>query len=111
MCIRDRFKYVNSDSTPEFYKFILKGRLRELITAKSFLIFLWGNSLELYTEAVYTENKINLENKNTVFIKNKNTAEIWNLILDRLKERYSSTNLQVEFNLGIIFNIKYPSSI
>ena len=62
------FKYVNSDSTPEFYKFILKGRLRELITAKSFLIFLWGNSLELYTEAVYTENKINLENKNTVFI-------------------------------------------
>jgi len=33
------FKYVNSDSTPEFYKFILKGRLRELITAKSFLIF------------------------------------------------------------------------
>jgi len=92
------FKYVNSDSTPEFYKFILKGRLRELITAKSFLIFLWGNSLELYTEAVYTENKINLENKNTVFIKDKNTAEIWNLILDRLKERYSSTNLQVEFN-------------
>ena len=92
------FKYVNSDSTPEFYKFILKGRLRELITAKSFLIFLWGNSLELYTEAVYTENKINLENKNTVFIKDKNTTEIWNLILDRLKERYSSTNLQVEFN-------------
>jgi len=92
------FKYANSDSTPEFYKFILKGRLRELITAKSFLIFLWGNSLELYTEAIYTENKINLENKNTVFIKDKNTAEIWNLILDRLKERYSSTNLQVEFN-------------
>jgi len=72
--------------------------LRELITAKSFLIFLWGNSLELYTEAVYTENKINLENKNTIFIKDKNTTEIWNLILDRLKERYSSTNLQVEFN-------------
>ena len=92
------FKYVNSDSTPEFYKFILKGRLRELITAKSFLIFLWGNSLEIYTEAVYTENKINLENKNTVFIKDKDNKEIWNLILDRLKERYSSTNLQVEFN-------------
>ena len=46
------FKYVNSDSTPDFYKFILKGRLRELITAKSFLIFIWGNSLELYTESV-----------------------------------------------------------
>ena len=92
------FKYVNSDSTPEFYRFILKGRLRELITAKSFLIFLWGDSLELYTEAVYTENKINLENKNTVFIKDKNTIEIWNLIFDRLKERYSLTNLQVEFN-------------
>ena len=91
------FKYVNSDSTPEFYKFILKGRLRELITAKSFLIFLWGNSLELYTEAVYTE-KINLENKNTVVIKDKNTLEIWNLIFERLKERYNLTNLQVEFN-------------
>jgi len=92
------FKYVNSDSTPEFYKFILKGRLRELITAKSFLIFLWGNSIEIYTEAIYTENKINFENNNTVFIKDKSTIEIWNLIFNRLKERYSSTNLEVEFN-------------
>ena len=92
------FKYVNSDSTPEFYKFILKGRLRELITAKSFLIFLWGNSLELYTEAIYTENKVNLENKNTVFIKDKNTIEIWDIILKRLKKRYNSTSLDLEFN-------------
>ena len=89
------FKYVNSDLTPEFYKFILKGRLRELITAKSFLIFLWGNSLELYTEAVYTENKFFLENKNTVFIKDKNTIEIWNLILDRLKEPSTYAGLSV----------------
>ena len=36
------FKYVNSDSTPEFYKFILKGRLRELITAKIFSNFHMG---------------------------------------------------------------------
>ncbi len=94
------FKYVNSDSTPEFYKFILKGRLRELITAKSFLIFLWGNSLDLYSEAIYTEDKINIENKdtNTIFIKNKNTIEIWDLILERLSKRYNSTNLDVEFN-------------
>lgn len=94
------FKYVNSDSTPEFYKFILKGRLRELITAKSFLIFLWGNSLDLYSEAIYTENKINIENKNTntIFIKDKNTLEIWDLILDRLSKRYASTNFDVEFN-------------
>ena len=94
------FKYVNSESTPEFYKFILKGRLRELITAKSFLIFLWGNSLDLYTEAIYSENKINLENKNTntIFIKEKNNLEIWNLILNRLKERYKSTNLDIDFN-------------
>ncbi len=94
------FKYVNSDSTPEFYKFILKGRLRELITAKSFLIFLWGNSLDLYSEAIYTEKKINLENKdsNTIFIKNKNTFEIWDLILERLSKRYNSTNLDVDFN-------------
>ena len=94
------FKYVNSDSTPEFYKFILKGRLRELITAKSFLIFLWGNSLDLYSEAIYTEDKINIENKdtNTIFIKNKNTFEIWDLILERLGKRYNSTNLDVDFN-------------
>ena len=94
------FKYVNSDSTPEFYKFILKGRLRELITAKSFLIFLWGNSLDLYSEAIYTEDKINIENKdtNTIFIKNKNTFEIWDLILERLSKRYNSTNLDVDFN-------------
>ena len=94
------FKYVNSDSTPEFYKFILKGRLRELITAKSFLIFLWGNSLDLYSEAIYTENKINIENKNTntIFIKDKNTLEIWDLILERLSKRYASTNFDVEFN-------------
>ena len=94
------FKYVNSDSTPEFYKFILKGRLRELITAKSFLIFLWGNSLDLYSEAIYTENKISIENKNTntIFIKDKNTLEIWDLILERLSKRYASTNFDVEFN-------------
>ena len=94
------FRYVNSDSTSEFYKFILKGRLRELITAKSFLIFLWGNSLDLYSEAIYTENKINIDNQNTntIFIKNKNTLEIWNLILQRLRERYNSTNLEVDFN-------------
>ncbi len=94
------FKYVNSDSTPEFYKFILKGRLRELITAKSFLIFLWGNSLDLYSEAIYSEDKINIENKdtNTIFIKNKNTFEIWDLILERLNKRYNSTNLDVDFN-------------
>ena len=52
----------------------------------------------LIEEKVHLDNKINLKNKNTIFIKDKNTAEIWNLILDRLKERYSSTNLQVEFN-------------
>ena len=94
------FKYVNSDSTPEFYKFILKGRLRELITAKSFLIFLWGNSLDLYSEAIYTVDKINIENKdsNTIFIKNKNTFEIWDLILERLSKRYNSTDLDVDFN-------------
>ena len=94
------FKYVNSDSTPKFYKFILKGRLRELITAKSFLIFLWGNSLDLYSEAIYTESKINIQNKdtNTVFIKNKNTLEIWDLILQRLSKRYNSTDFDVDFN-------------
>ena len=94
------FKYINSDSTPDFYKFILKGRLRELITAKSFLIFLWGNSLDLYSEAIYLENKINIEknNSNTIFIKDKNTLEIWDLVLKRLSKRYNTSNLDVEFN-------------
>jgi len=94
------FKYVNSDSTPDFYKFILKGRLRELITAKSFLIFIWGNSLDLYTEPLYTENKITFDNKNTntIIIKEKNTLEIWNLILNRLRERYNSSNINIDFN-------------
>ncbi len=94
------FKYVNSDSTPDFYKFILKGRLRELITAKSFLIFIWGNSLDLYTEALYTENKITFDNTstNTIIIKEKNTLEIWNLILNRLRDKYNSSNLNIDFN-------------
>ena len=92
------FKYVNSDSTPDFYKFILKGRLRELITAKSFLIFIWGNSLDLYTEEIYTENKITIDNTNTIIIKEKNTLEIWNLILNRLRERYNSSNINIDFN-------------
>ena len=94
------FKFVNSDKTPEFYKFILKGRLRELITAKSFLIFLWGNSLNIYSEALYTESKMNVENKNTntIFIKDKNALEVWDLIFKRLSKRYDSTNLNVEFN-------------
>ena len=94
------FKYVNSDSTPDFYKFILKGRLRELITAKSFLIFIWGNSLDLYTESIYTENKITSNNSstNTIIIKEKNTLEIWNLILNRLRDKYNSSNLNIDFN-------------
>ncbi len=94
------FKYVNSDSTPDFYKFILKGRLRELITAKSFLIFIWGNSLDIYTEALYTENKITFDNKstNTIIIKEQNTLEIWNLILNRLRDKYNSSNLNIDFN-------------
>tara|TARA_B100000902_G_scaffold397710_1_gene462321 strand:- start:97 stop:1719 length:1623 start_codon:yes stop_codon:yes gene_type:complete len=98
------FKYINSDSTPEFYKFILRGRLRELITAKSFLIFLWGNSLDLYSEAIYTENIINIENKNTntIFIKNKNTLEIWDLIFKRLRKRYDSNDFDVDFNNSTI---------
>ena len=93
-------EYVKSESIPEFYKFILKGRLRELITAKSFLIFLWGNSLDLYSEAIYTEKKSIIDSKkaNTIFIKNKNTTEIWDLILNRLKERYNNENLEVDFN-------------
>ena len=93
-------EYVKSESIPEFYKFILKGRLRELITAKSFLIFLWGNSLDLYSEAIYTEKKSVIDNKraNTIFIKNKNTTEIWDLIFNRLKERYNNENLEVDFN-------------
>ena len=35
--INNIFSYLNNDKTPKLYKFILKGRLRELITAKSLL--------------------------------------------------------------------------
>ena len=96
------YEYVNSESTPSFYKFILRGRLRELVTAKSFLIFIWGNSLDIYTEEFYTQNKYNVDNKNTVFIKQKNNLEIWDLIVNRLRERYKSTNLELEFKNSTI---------
>ena len=38
------------------------------------------------------------DSTNTIFIKNKNTFEIWDLILERLSKRYNSTNLDVDFN-------------
>ena len=91
------FYYLNKDVIPEIYKFILRGRLRELVTAKSLLIFLWGNSLDLYTEEIFTnEKETNLLNEETIFINNKDTMEIWKLIFERLTKKYSSANLDSE---------------
>tara|TARA_Y100001968_G_scaffold330452_1_gene382378 strand:+ start:5804 stop:7423 length:1620 start_codon:yes stop_codon:yes gene_type:complete len=91
------FYYLNKDSTPELYKFILRGRLRELVTAKSLLIFLWGNSLEIYTEQTFSEEKDdNLSNEETIFINKKDSIEIWNLIYNRLTKRYAAYNLDFE---------------
>ena len=52
-------KYLNKDLTPNIYKFVLKGRLRELITAKSLLIFLWGNSLDMNIDETIRDNLVN----------------------------------------------------
>ena len=103
--INNIFSYLNSDKTPKIYKFILKGRLRELITAKSFLIFLWGNSLEINTNGIYTDlQKSDLEkNEDTVFIKNKNSIDIWEIIFSRLSKKYTFASIDI--------NIKNPNLI
>jgi len=96
--INNIFSYLNSDKTPKIYKFILKGRLRELITAKSFLIFLWGNTLELNTNNVFSDfPKSDLKSKdNTIFIKNKNSLDIWEIIYNRLLKKYSSIKIEID---------------
>jgi len=90
-------KYLNKDLTPNIYKFILKGRLRELITAKSLLIFLWGNSLDINTDETIRNNLVYEEkiDKNTVFIKEKNNIEIWDLIFNRLIEKYTDNSIEL----------------
>jgi len=105
--INQIFKYLNKDLTPELYKFILRGRLRELVTAKSLLIFLWGNSLEIYNQQIFTDeiNLNNSDNDQTIFIKEKTNLEIWDLIFKRLIKKYDSTNLDQELlDSTIIFS-------
>ena len=94
------FNHLNNNKTSNFYKFILKGRLRELITAKSLLIFIWGNSLNYNSDQIFSEIKIEKEkNKDeTIFITDKNSIEIWKLILNRLKSKYSLENLNFRDN-------------
>ncbi len=93
-------KYLNKDLTPNIYKFILKGRLRELITAKSLLIFLWGNSLDLNIDETIRDNSGYQEqiDQDTVFIKEKNNFEIWDLIFNRLIEKYTNTSIELCLN-------------
>ena len=113
-------KYLNRDLTPNIYKFVLKGRLRELITAKSLLIFLWGNSLDMSIDETIRDNLGNEKqiDQDTVFIKEKNNLEIWDLIFNRLIEKYTNnsnelcldkstliiTGLKKEFISRFIFN-------
>ena len=93
-------EYLNKDLTPNIYKFILRGRLRELITAKSLLIFLWGNSLDINADESsrieYSYEK-QLDQK-TVFIKDKNNLEIWDLIFKRLIDKYSNNSFELCLN-------------
>ena len=93
-------KYLNRDLTPNIYKFILKGRLRELITAKSLLIFLWGNLLDIdIDETIRDDLRYQVvTNQNTVFIKEKNNLEIWNLIFKRLTEKYTNNSIELCLN-------------
>ena len=114
-------KYLNKDLTPNIYKFILKGRLRELITAKALLIFLWGNLIDINPDETIRENlnnQVQLD-LDTVFIKEKNNIEIWDLIFNRLIEKYNNNSIELclnkptliisglkqEFISRIIFNI------
>tara|TARA_Y100000589_G_C27198159_1_gene648019 strand:+ start:6582 stop:8204 length:1623 start_codon:yes stop_codon:yes gene_type:complete len=93
--------HLNNIKTPSFYKFILRGRLRELITAKSLLIFLWGRSLNIYSDQTFSENlpeKGKINKDDTVFIKEKDSKEIWKLIFKRLISKYSLENINIENN-------------
>ena len=93
-------KYLNRDLTPNIYKFVLKGRLRELITAKSLLIFLWGNSLDMSIDETIRDNLGNEKqiDQDTVFIKEKNNLEIWDLIFNRLIEKYTNKSIELCLN-------------
>ncbi len=96
--INNIFRYLNYENTPKLYKFILKGRLRELITAKSLLIFLWGNTLEINSNNVFSDfPKSDLKTKDdTIFIKNKNSLDIWEIIYNRLLKKYSSIKIDID---------------
>ncbi len=93
-------KYLNKDLTPNIYKFVLKGRLRELITAKSLLIFLWGNSLDMNIDETIRDNlgNENQIDQDTVFIKERNNLEIWDLIFNRLIEKYTNKSIELCLN-------------
>tara|TARA_Y100001978_G_scaffold202969_1_gene225997 strand:+ start:2328 stop:3959 length:1632 start_codon:yes stop_codon:yes gene_type:complete len=98
--INTLMKYINKDITPFVYRFILKGRLRELVTAKSLLIFLWGSSLDIYNENLFTKDNnssFSIENS-TIFIKEKDNLEIWRLILGRLINKYSNNSIEIDLN-------------
>ncbi len=94
------FNHLNNSKISNFYKFILKGRLRELITAKSLLIFIWGSSLNYNSEQIFSEIKIDKERNRdeTIFITDKNSIEIWKLILNRLKSKYSLESINLKEN-------------
>ncbi len=108
--INNIIKYLNKDLTPNIYKFFLKGRLRELITAKSLLIFLWGNSLDIITDETIGDNYVCKEqiDQNTVFIKEKNNLEIWDLIFNRLIKKYTNNSFELCSNKStlIILGLK-----
>ena len=96
------YSYLNNDYTPNFYNFILKGRLRELITAKSLLIFLWGNSVEENDEQYFIQNEVSknmdIDSDSTIFISDRSSIEIWNLIFNRLINKFTNNKFDLDFN-------------
>ena len=84
----------------------MRGRLRELITAKSLLIFLWGSSLDTYNDELFINRFNNFANNdNTVFIAKNDSLEIWDLIYKRSINKYSDIDLDPEvINSSIILS-------
>ena len=105
--IQKLLNYINDQSISNIYKFILKGRLRELITAKSLLIFIWGGSIEAYPESfLVNESSTNQSFKSeTLVFEGNDPLEIWNLIVKRTNNKFHKASLtQDALNTSIILS-------
>ena len=105
--IQKLFNYINDKSISNIYKFVLKGRLRELITAKSLLIFIWGGSIEAYPESFLVNESTTIQNlkSDTLVFEGNDPLEIWNLIVERTNNKFHNASLtQDALNTSIILS-------